>query len=158
MTLAPSRRSRGTRPTRPTEPITVTMASASSANLCPIRCFCGHEVQSKYSVYCEKVRSGSSIVDALNTCGLPNSSPFAPPPGSANSYPTPPNVCCRAMMMCNSDMSSQHNLYQLIVRWAEGAPSAGSGNVDGAKDSGVKHPGPSPAPRPVAAKRVVHVS
>lgn len=98
----------------------------SVSNLCPVRCFCGNEIQSSYASYCKTLRSGGTIAEALNTCGLPMSSPFAPPPGAPNSYLSPPSICCRAVLMCNSDLSTQHNIYQSIVRWAEGEAAIGA--------------------------------
>lgn len=97
------------------------------SNQCPVRCFCGNEIQTAYSNYCRKLKSGqvASLAEALNSCGLPMSSPFAPPLGTANSYVSPPSLCCRAMLMCNSDLSTQHNIYQSIVRWAEGDAALG---------------------------------
>jgi DNA-directed RNA polymerase subunit N (RpoN/RPB10) len=88
--------------------------------LCPVRCFCGAELQSKYTVYCEKLRLGLSVKEALDTCGIAQGSPFAPDdPNDPDYYVSPPSLCCRALMMCNSDLSTVHNVYQQIVRWAE---------------------------------------
>jgi DNA-directed RNA polymerase subunit N (RpoN/RPB10) len=98
----------------------------SVSNLCPVRCFCGNEIQSAYSSYCKTLRAGGTIADALNNSGLPMSSPFAPPAGAPNSYVSPPSICCRAVLMCNSDLSTQHNIYQSIVRWAEGEAAIGA--------------------------------
>ena len=99
-----------------------------TTNLCPVRCFCGQQAQSHYTTYCQLVRSGKTIKQALDTCGLPMSSPFAPPLGDKNWYLTPPSICCRALMMCNSDLSTQHNIYQSVVRWAEGDAALGVAN------------------------------
>ena len=98
----------------------------SVSNLCPIRCFCGNEIQSAYASYCQTLRSGKTIQEALNTSGLPMSSPFAPPVGAPGWYVSPPSICCRALLMCNSDLSTQHNIYQSIVRWAEGDAAIGA--------------------------------
>lgn len=96
------------------------------SGMCPVRCFCGAEIQSKYSVYCSKIRSGKTVLEALNSCGLGDKSPFAPPIGSADSFVSPPSICCRAMMMANSDLVDEHNLLQAVVRWAEGDAAVGT--------------------------------
>lgn len=110
----------------------------SVSRVCPVRCFCGHEVQSCYTRYCAELRGGATVAEALDRSGVPNSSPFAPLPGAPGAYASPPNVCCRAMLMCNSDLSEQHNLLQLVVRWAEGDGSA------------PRHAAPPPPPPPPA--------
>lgn len=99
--------------------------------MCPVRCFCGTEIQSKYAIFCEKLRSGSTVLEALDGCGLPSSSPFAPSKSSAKEefYVSPPAICCRAMMMANSDRVSEHNLLQSVVRWAEGDAAVGTSSA-----------------------------
>jgi DNA-directed RNA polymerase subunit N (RpoN/RPB10) len=99
-------------------------APARAGRQCPVRCFCGHEIQSAYTRYGELLDAGLSVKDALDACGAPRASPFAPPAGSPNSYVTPPSVCCRALLMCTSDLSSTHNVYQSAVLWAEGETAA----------------------------------
>ena len=72
--------------------------------LCPLQCWCGEETQSCYSRYCTKIQAGATMKEALDTCGLPTSTAFAPPKTSPDYYITPVPTCCRAMLMCTSDL------------------------------------------------------
>lgn len=104
-----------------TKPITKTVAGKvepfQSTKLCPVRCFCGAELQSKYTVYWQRIREGKSIKQALDECGVAMSSPFCAP--NDTSFVSPPNVCCRATIMANSDLSTEHNMYQWFAHWGE---------------------------------------